>query len=166
MRGCQERFCILKEGNLIKTEGNENWVFWLNINNIPFTWSTSQKHYPPYSDYMKYLGGKKNYPLYSDYMKYWGKNKIIHYIPITWSIGEKIKLSTIFQLHEVLGKKKIHYIPITWSTGVKIKLSIIFRLHEVPRKNKIIHYIPITWSTRKKLKLSTMFRLHEVLGKK
>ena len=65
------------------------------------------------------LGGKKNYPLYSDYMKYWGKNKIIHYIPITWSIGEKIKLSTIFQLHEVLGK---------------IKLSTILRLHEVPGK--------------------------------
>ena len=95
------------------------------IDYIPITWSTSEKHYRLYSDYMKYFrkiihymlitwstsekiiyyipitwsSSKKNYPLYSDYMKYFGK-----------------KLSTIFRLHEVLPKT-----------------STIFRLHEVLR---------------------------------
>ena len=132
-------------------------------------------------------------------MKYFG-NKIIHYIPITWSTRGKI--STIFRLHEVLGGNyMIHYIPITWSSWGK---TII---HEVPGgKNypqysdymkhlgeKIIHYIPITWSTCGKIvhyiplhevlvgknyppysdymkyygeKLSTLCQLHEVLGEK
>ena len=58
----------------------------------------------------------------------------------------KIKLSTIFRLHEVLGgggKNYALYSDYMKYLGEK-KLSTIFRLHEVLGGNKIVHYIPIT----------------------